>query len=147
MSFSARTAPRAFIFTYHYNTSKWYCQHIFPKKIVFQDLEIDNTSDNTVILLHKDHILSHIYLEKCSCVDWFKHYNGIAVTFALNNSIFKNLSTYESERLFIENLDIYQQVIEDCNRLKSQHFKGHVVSEETKQKIMNFFCPQMFSNV
>lgn len=119
---------------------KYKCQqhHIIPRCYYKKfDLEVDNTSDNTVILLHKDHVLSHIYLEKCSCVDWFKHYNGTAVRFALNNSTFKNLLTYESERLFIENLDIYQQVIEDCNRLKSQHFKGHIVSEETKQKISN----------
>ena len=133
-----------------YKTNK---HHIIPQSYYKRhNIVIDNSNNNIVNLLYKDHILAHYYL--CLCLSdkalrWDSEY---AIRYLLNNPNFKALPEYTQERTLIESLDKYQllhkellQHIGDLHRGKtlsasarqkmSKARKGIKLAESTRQKI------------
>lgn len=64
-----------------YKTQK---HHIIPRSYYNHNgTEVDNSINNIVNLLHRDHILAHYYLVRCSCIDYFTYSNEYAVLYML----------------------------------------------------------------
>ena len=104
-----------------YKTQK---HHIIPKcyyKLL--NLEVDNSKDNVVNLLYKDHVLAHYYIVKCSKESKFKYKNLCAIRYILRNR-FVN----ESLESLIDNIDYIQDIYEE-----SKHI--NCLKEDTPQKI------------
>lgn len=112
--------------------------HIIPRYYYkYNNIDIDNSKDNIINLLYKDHILAHIYLGLCSSTDEFKRRNYFAVQHVLGNKNYTIDDFYEFERLAIENLDIYQNLYEASREWWSENcnWKNHgPISEEQKIK-------------
>lgn len=110
--------------------------HILPRSYFKQNkLDIDDTEDNKVNLLFKDHILAHYYLANCGVGD-FKYSNQVA--------LFQMLGRKREDQIDITtiNLDILQQLYEDFCRKDSELNSGehngnyaHYWTDEQKQNL------------
>lgn len=111
-----------------YKTSR---HHIFPialSKIL--KLDIDNSDQNLVNLLHKDHLLSHYYLALCS-LDEFKYKMCCALYFLSGHIITYNPDIKEEDlKIFLNNLDEYQKLQEYYKREASVRNKGKKIPKE-----------------
>lgn len=121
---------------------KYKCQrhHIIPRCYYkYNGFDINNSKDNIVILLHKDHVLARYYLSLCSKNNWFKLANAYSFRHTLNYYNYKDKLNYIEERELIEKLDCYQELQELCNTATSQRMQGvsHLQTKETKLKISN----------
>lgn len=119
---------------------KYKCQrhHIVPRCYYkFNNLPVNNDSENIVIMLHYQHLLAHYYLTLCSKEDYFRDANALAFRNAVNHSWYKSNCDYVEERILIENLPEYQQLVELANKAVSKRLKGttHITAESTKLKI------------
>ena len=105
--------------------------HIIPKYYYRQvNLEIDNSANNLINLLYKDHILAHYYLYFCSKNKKYKFSNQCALEHILGNY------TSDTElRNFAENLNNYQVLYEESIKYRSEIMRNRVISDVTRQKI------------
>lgn len=112
--------------------NKTQIHHIIPRcyyKLVGQ--EIDNSDDNLVVLLYKDHVLAHYYLSLCSKGQL--HYEmAYAMIFI------RNMNQDEVDDDFINSLDKYQELYEENMKLLGEkardRFTGIKQTEEHIQK-------------
>lgn len=91
--------------------NKTQIHHIIPRcyyKLVGQ--EIDNSDDNLVVLLYKDHVLAHYYLSLCS--EGKLHYD---MAYAM--ILIRNLHQDEIDDDFINSLDKHQELYEENMKL------------------------------
>lgn len=132
--------------------------HIIPRCYYkHNNLEVDNSKENLVNLLYKDHILAHYYLCKCAKESRFKYcmLSSIEHILGLSKKIGLNLDIDEF------NLDDYQELYQLKCAYHSKQLKGlfkgnnnpakqswvgakisksklgHKVSKETREKIGN----------
>ena len=109
--------------------------HIIPKYYYkFMGLEVDETANNLVNLLHKDHVLAHYYLALCSSTNEFKIKNLYSIRHVLNQGNYKIQECYVDDRNFIELLDDYQDLMEELNVVIGNKHRGKIESEETRKK-------------
>lgn len=126
--------------------------HIIPRSYFKRNnIDIDNSDNNTVNLLYKDHILAHYYFCLCTSIPELKWDSEYSIRYILNNKNFKCLPEYSQERELIESLDKLQELYEelkhhigDIHRGKKLSNKQREIlstvnkrpkSEETKKKI------------
>ena len=114
--------------------------HIIPRcYFKFKKLEIDNSENNLVNLLYKDHILAHYYL--CLCC------SNVALKYKLESSLQYVLDTYDVEKSFvleIKNLEECQKLYEDRKKYFSDIQKGQIgktlgriaINKDNKQKFI-----------
>ena len=119
--------------------------HIIPRYYYkYNNLEIDNSKENLVNLLYKDHILAHYYLCMCSIYDYYSYINYISVYRIINKD--KNDNTIFKDILYT--LDDFQKIYEYGRELSlkynpmfndKQKFKHNNImrSEEIRNKISN----------
>lgn len=113
--------------------------HIIPRcYYVHHNKKVDSSKLNTVVLLHKDHVLAHYYLYRCAKEEWFQIANIDAFKHVLNNVAYKEQSFYDYERKMFVMLDDYQLMMEKTNQAKSKRMTGiprGPMSEEHKEKL------------
>lgn len=111
--------------------------HILPV-IAFRlyNLDEENTSDNLVNLLYRDHILAHYYLALCSKDTEFKYKMIAAINFILGKAKQMKLDANELKD-FTLTLDYYQRLYEEAKKHFANKLRGttHETSLETRQKI------------
>lgn len=104
--------------------------HIVPRYVYKKkNLSIDNSSDNMVNLLYRDHILAHFYLSGCA-IGQGKYWNLYAI---YKNSGQKYFN--KSDLDFVENLDSFQKIYEEAVHGVPNHRKGDKVSQATIEKM------------
>lgn len=109
--------------------------HIIPRYFFKEKCEaVDNSNDNCVFLSHKDHALAHYYLALCSANDTFKAANALAIRHVLTNSTYKLQDVWSDERLFIESLSEYQNLMEESSRYVGSIHRGKIESIDTRLK-------------
>ena len=94
--------------------------HIIPKcyfKLV--NKQCDDSKENIVYLLYKDHVLAHYYLSLCSKDNEFKFNNICALKYCLNHRDYKKQDFYKDERHVLEQLDYLQELYEDSKIIGS----------------------------
>ena len=65
--------------------------HIIPKSYyLYINKKIDNSINNLVNLLYKDHILAHYYLAKCTKIEELSNKNLLAIKFLIKGCTFKD---------------------------------------------------------
>lgn len=130
--------------------------HIIPKSFFkLVGMSVDNSKNNTVNLLYKDHVLAHYYLSLCT-EGRFKYNNISALQHILGTS--ERIQEYKGQldETFLDNLqDLYNfkcsfhsellkgRLTGDNNPAKrpevrkkiSQAKLGHIVTEQTREKI------------
>jgi hypothetical protein len=88
--------------------------HIIPRCYYqMMNLDIDNSNDNLVNLLYKDHLLAHYYLSLCS-VGRF-HYS---MEYAM--ILIRNINQDNIDIDFINSLDKYQQLYEENMKITGE---------------------------
>lgn len=88
---------------------KTQCHHILPKTYFKSlDLPIDNSDDNLVELLFKDHVKAHYLLKKCT-TGFLSRNSGYALRYMLNNTILQKYTSNLTE----EDFDNFQRLYED----------------------------------
>ena len=124
--------------------------HIIPKCVSkFLNVEIDNTEQNLINLLYKDHILAHYYL--CLCVDQ----RQAKLAYSLNNAFLHLIKGNSNSKQKIENFDLnlldqYQIIYENWRRLNSELQKGRVgwnrgLTKDTDERVAKYSVPRHFS--
>lgn len=104
--------------------------HIIPRYIFKKRREkLDNSKENTVHLMYKDHLLAHFYLSGCA-IGQGKYWNLYAVFQLSGKKYFDNNLVKE-----IENLDDYQKIYTEAVTSAPNHRKGSKVSDETKERM------------
>ena len=101
-------------------TFKTQRHHIIPKcyfKIISKPC--DDSEENCVHLLYKDHVMAHYYLCLCSKDNEFKYNNICALKHCLNHRDYKKQDFYIEERNFIEQLDGIQELYEESKKIGS----------------------------
>lgn len=99
--------------------------HIIPRcYFKLHNLEVDESSNNKVFLLHKDHVLAHYYLALCSKDKQFRYNNELAISKIFGVSSFKASDTYEDDIKFIKSLEEYNNIMIECNTIKSENYRG-----------------------
>lgn len=94
--------------------------HIIPKCYYkINKLQIDNSKENLVNLLYKDHILAHYYLSKCM-LGTYRYHMFASLLYILG----KYREELEEENFKIENLENYQESYEEYKIYNSEHQKG-----------------------
>ena len=123
----------------NYNTEsikfKTQIHHIIPRYYYKSINEsINNNSDNLVNLFHKDHVLAHYYLSLCSFSEEFQACNIWSIKHVLSNQIYMQQDEWKTEKLLIEQLDNYQQLIELERVYTGNVHRGKQESLETRKK-------------
>lgn len=109
--------------------------HIIPRYYYKSINEsVNNDSDNLVNLFHKDHVLAHYYLSLCSVSEEFQACNIWSIQHVLSNQIYMQQDEWEKEKLLIEQLDNYQQLIELGRVYTGNVHRGKNESLETRKK-------------
>lgn len=108
-----------------YKTQK---HHIIPKCYYnMNKIEIDNSKENLVNLLYKDHILAHYYL--CLCTEGNFHYKLANAFFHLTYRKWK-YENFDPTQLYN-----YNKMYENWCKNTSKIMKGKKISEETRKKM------------
>lgn len=93
--------------------------HIIPQcYFKYNNLDIDNSENNLVNLLYKDHILAHYYL--CLCTQGVMFDKLVNAFFHLTNRKYK----YNYDEFNVELLDNYQYLYEENKRVASDRRRG-----------------------
>lgn len=112
--------------------------HIIPRSYFKeQGIAVNNKPENLVNLFHKDHILAHYYLYKCSAIDYFTYSNEYALLYMLRIHKLPE----ETDQLLQQAIN-YGEVYSDFCLRQSARYKGkerkecrgHHPSEATRQK-------------
>lgn len=116
-----------------YKTNK---HHIVPQSYYKRyNIVVDNSDNNIINLLYKDHILAHYYLCLCLSDNKLRWDSEYAIRYLLNNPNFKASSEYEQERTLIESLDKYQLLHEELLQHIGDMHRGKTLSASTRQKM------------
>lgn len=109
--------------------------HIIPKCYYKRNnLEVDNSSDNLINLLYKDHILAHYYLCMCVQDENIKHDCILAFTYltdridSLKETAVHNLKIeieYSREQI-VQQLPMFQELYEQAKKTHGENMKGHI---------------------
>lgn len=106
--------------------------HIIPKAYFKKmNLPVDNSKDNLVNLLHKDHALAHYYIALATKDKYFLYSSISALQHIMG---FNKKMKQEDITNFISNLDKYQDLIEQKNKYHSEHTKGLLAGEKNPAK-------------
>lgn len=106
--------------------------HIIPKAYFKKmNLPVDNSKDNLVNLLHKDHALAHYYIALCTKDKYFLYSSMSALQHIMG---FNKKMKQEDITNFISNLDKYQELVEQKNKYHSEHTKGLLAGENNPAK-------------
>lgn len=106
--------------------------HIIPKAYFKKlNLPIDNSEDNLVNLLHKDHALAHYYIALATKDPYFLYSSMSALQHIMG---FNKKMNQEDITTFIFNLDKYQELVEQKNKYHSEHLKGLLAGEKNPAK-------------
>ena len=109
------------------NTHHILPRHYFKKR----NLELDNSQDNVVVLLFKDHMLAHLYMSGCT-TGQDKYWNIYAIS-QMSGHIVNDCD--KNSFAEITSLNYYQSLYEDAIKAAPNHRKGTKVSEETREKM------------
>ena len=102
--------------------------HIVPRYYFkYNNLEVDNTADNLINLLYKDHIMAHYYLALCSSSEKFASFN-VAAIYKMSNCPQTNIS--EAPLELFKSLDRYQELYELHAKNQGKHLIGKKQSAE-----------------
>lgn len=112
--------------------------HIIPRAYYkYLHIDVDHSSDNTVNLMFRDHILAHCFMYKCAKVNWFIRASLCAIRRMLHASSDVIIQTLESDSEMLSILqDYYEQskhlnCLHDDTRYKiSQSLKGRISIEK-----------------
>lgn len=112
--------------------------HIIPRAYYKHlHIDVDHSSDNTVNLVFRDHILAHYFMYKCAKVNWFIRASLCAIRRMLHVSSDTVIQTLESDSEILSILqDYYEQskhlnCLHDDTRYKiSQSLKGRISIEK-----------------
>ena len=108
--------------------------HIIPKYYYkSNNLEVDESKENLVNLLYKDHILAHYYLCLCSINDRLMYQNFLSIRFVVGHLICV-------ENDLLNKLDKYQELYEKSRKYQGELELGKHTKPATnarKQKIGN----------
>lgn len=126
------TTKEKFKTDYHHIIPRYYYRHTGS--------ELDDTSDNKVVLHIKDHILAHYYLALCSSNDIYKASNVLSVLFSCNkNRKFEDIDEDWIEQNILEFETLYESArkyISSVDRSGEKNaFYGKHHTDETKAKI------------
>ena len=113
--------------------------HIVPKCYYkIYGLDIDNSKENKVNLLFKDHVRAHCYIVMCSVDFLFKYYNMISVYKTMNHRDFKHIDCSDMEEIQIA-YEEARKIAYKYNPMNiEEHRKAHdelMGSEEVRNKI------------
>lgn len=112
---------------------KTQCHHIIPRCwFVYNNLEVDNSKNNEVNLLYRDHILAHYYLALCS---EGKIKNSMILS--IKHILGKIKQDHIELDFDVNKLERYQELYEYSKEYFGKKIKGshHTTSQETKNKI------------
>lgn len=106
--------------------------HIIPKAY-FKKLNqpIDNSEENLVNLLHKDHALAHYYIALATKDPYFLFSSMSALQHIMG---FNKKMKQEDISDFISHLDKYQELVEQKNKYHSEHTKGLLAGDNNPAK-------------
>ena len=95
--------------------------HIIPRYYYKENkLTVDNSSNNLVNLLYKDHILGHCYLCLCAKTDFGVYSNFVTLSYIFGNALtIQNMTNIIYEE--IKNLDAYQQAYEKYTEIEHKY--------------------------
>lgn len=112
---------------------KTHKHHVIPKSYYkINNIDVNNTEDNLVNLLFKDHILAHYYLVLCSNNLDFKYANELAFSYLTNNDKYP---IKDNEKDILTSLPYYQKLYEEGCQIRARKNTGKKRTEETKQKM------------
>lgn len=115
---------------------KTHKHHIIPKSYYkINGLSVDNSPNNLVNLLFKEHILAHYYLALCASNIDFKYANELAFGYLTNNDKYP---IKDNEKDILINLPYYQTLYEEGCITRSKKNTGKKRTEETKKKMSNW---------
>ena len=97
--------------------------HIIPKSYYkYKNLKIDNSKENLVNLLYKDHVLAHYYLAKCALIKELSNKNFLSIKFIIKDKSFEEFiltdeeivktSTLAERQARVQRIKLFQQL---CN--------------------------------
>ena len=114
--------------------------HIVPRSIcLLYNFDFIDDSCNIVNLLYKDHILAHYYLSLCANDEMVKYKMFTAISFMIGNIKEHRNQGWLEYKEFLKSLPRYQELYEESKKIGSEitskNKLGHLVSEETRQKI------------
>lgn len=79
--------------------------HVVPRSFFkLNNLTLDDSNENTVNLLYKDHVLAHYYLSLCT-KGKLKYANQNAIYHVLGNGNYLKDPNYDTEKNILINLD------------------------------------------
>ena len=124
--------------------------HIIPKTYYkLNNIEINNSKNNIVNLLYKDHILAHYYL--CLCIKATEK----KLAYRLQNSFLHLIKADANNKKKIENFNLaklqyYQEIYTNWKALNSELQKGKVswnkgLTKETDARVAKCSKPRHFS--
>lgn len=107
--------------------------HIIPKSYYkINNLDVDNSKENLINLLFKDHVLAHYYLALCSNNLDFKYANELAFSYLTNNDKYP---IKDNERDILLRLPYYQKLYEEGCKIRGRKNTGKKRTKETRQKM------------
>lgn len=136
--------------------------HIIPKcYFTIRNMPVDNSPQNKVNLLYKDHVLAHCYIALSSIEDQFKYFNFSAVRRLIGHRDFKDLKeimesleefqmAYESS---IEVLSVYNPMFradvakKHSDRCKTEEFRNNVSTGMVEYRKNNTFTEEHRKNL
>lgn len=105
--------------------------HILPRHYFKQKgLQIDNSKENVVNLLFKDHMLAHLYLSGCT-IGKNRYWNLYSIFMMTGRKIYD----VDSILADITSLDFYTKLYTEAISAAPNHRKGTHVTEETRKKM------------
>ncbi len=106
--------------------------HILPKSYAKKlGISVDNSKNNLVNLLHKDHALAHYYLAFCTSDPYFKYSAANSINHIAGFS--KKMGQLDIEN-FIKNLDRYQELMEVHAQENSKKYRGKLAGDKNPAK-------------
>ena len=116
-----------------YNSDTMQMHHILPRSYYeIVNLKLDNSSDNLVSLLYKDHLLAHYFLAQCT--------KGLLHKAMCNAFMMLTNFSLPEEQEFIKTLNSYQILYEQTSKFRQgiePPNKGKAMSAEQRIKISN----------
>lgn len=113
-----------------YENNRTQRHHIIP---VFyyksNSMKVDNTIDNLVNLLYKDHLLAHYYLAMCA-VDKYVYQAFVPLFIILDHKSFP-----KEEKILIENLPMIQSLYERSRKNSHNPMYNETIREQHRNKM------------